>query len=50
VNAKHPEHNNWVKQQKHGNGKQIDQNKRNNGNGKGNGGNKNNKEDKHDKR
>jgi hypothetical protein len=50
VNAKHPEHNNWVKQQKHDNGKHIGQNKGNNGKGKGSGGNKNNKEDKHDKR
>jgi hypothetical protein len=31
VNPNHPEHNSWVKQQKHGNGKG------NNGNGKGNG-------------
>ncbi len=37
VNKNHPEHNNWVKQQRHENGN----GKGNNGNGKGNGGNKN---------
>jgi hypothetical protein len=37
VNKNHPEHNNWVKQQKHDNSN----GKGNNGKGKGNGGNKN---------
>jgi len=36
VNRNHPEHNNWVKQQRHENGN----GKGNHGNGKGNGGNK----------
>jgi len=36
ANKNHPEHNNWVKQQKHENGN----GKGNHGNGKGNGGNK----------
>ena len=56
-NSRHPEHNNWVQQQKHDNGNHFGQNKvnngngkGNNGNGKGNGGNKNNKQDKHDKK
>jgi hypothetical protein len=38
VNKNHPEHNNWVKQQKHDNGK--GNGKGNQGNGRGNGGNK----------
>lgn len=50
VNSKHPQHNNWVQQQRHDNGNHFGQNKGNNGNGngKGNDGNKNNKADKHD--
>ena len=35
VNKNHPEHNNWVQQQKHNNGNHNGQNKGNNGNGKG---------------
>ena len=38
VNKNHPEHNNWVKQQKHDNG--HGNGKGNQGNGRGNGGNK----------
>jgi len=49
VNARHPEHNNWVKQQKHDNGNHNGQRNGNNGNGKGNGGNKNQKENRHEK-
>ena len=48
VNSKHPEHNNWVQQQRHDNGKHVGQNKGNNGRSKGNGGNKNDRENKHD--
>ena len=44
VNKNHPEHNTWVKQQKHDNGNHNGQNKGNNGNGKGNNGKGNGKD------
>jgi hypothetical protein len=43
ANPKHPEHNNWVKQQKHDNGNgRGNGNNKNNGSGRGNDNNKDN--------